>query len=97
MRAALEKGANGGEMPQRREAGLALQNIEGEVGDILFVAVNLARFLELDPEIALKKTSQKFSRRFREMERVARERGTTLAEVPREEMEGLWEQAKRGE
>lgn len=97
LRAALEKGANGGEMPQRREAGLALQNIEGEVGDILFVAVNLARFLELDPEIALKKTSQKFSRRFREMERVARERGTTLAEVPREEMEGLWEQAKRGE
>lgn len=97
LRAALEKGANGEGMPRRREAGPALQNIEGEVGDILFVAVNLARFLELDPEIALKKTSEKFSRRFREMERVARERGTTLAEVPREEMEGLWEKAKRGE
>lgn len=97
LRAALGKGANGGEMPQRREARAALQNIEGEVGDILFVAVNLARFLELDPEIALKKTSEKFSRRFREMERAARERGTTLAEVPREEMEGLWEKAKRGE
>jgi tetrapyrrole methylase family protein / MazG family protein len=74
-----------------------LQDIEGEVGDILFVAVNLARFLELDPEIALKKTSKKFSRRFREMERVTRERGTTLAEVPREEMERLWEKAKREE
>ena len=96
LRAALENDADGG-VPQRREAGAALQNIEGEVGDILFVAVNLARFLELDPEIALKKTSEKFSRRFREMERVARERGTTLAEVPREEMEGLWEKAKRGE
>jgi MazG family protein len=71
-----------------------LQDIEGEVGDILFVAVNLARFLELDPEIALKKTSKKFSRRFREMERVTRERGTTLAEVPRAEMERLWEKAK---
>jgi tetrapyrrole methylase family protein/MazG family protein len=74
-----------------------LQDIEGEVGDILFVAVNLARFLELDPEIALKKTSKKFSWRFREMERVTRERGTTLAEVPREEMERLWEKAKREE
>jgi MazG family protein len=74
-----------------------LPDIEGEVGDILFVAVNLARFLELDPEIALKKTSKKFSRRFREMERVTRERGTTLAEVPREEMERLWEKAKREE
>jgi MazG family protein len=74
-----------------------LQDIEGEVGDILFVAVNLARFLELDPEIALKKTSKKFSRRFREMERVTHERGTTLAEVPREEMERLWEKAKREE
>jgi tetrapyrrole methylase family protein / MazG family protein len=74
-----------------------LPDIEGEVGDILFVAVNLARFLELDPEIALKKTSKKFSRRFREMERVTHERGTTLAEVPREEMERLWEKAKREE
>jgi MazG family protein len=74
-----------------------LQDIEGELGDILFVAVNLARFLELDPEIALKRTSRKFSRRFREMERVARERGTTLAELPREGMERLWEETKRGE
>ena len=68
--------------------------IEGEVGDILFVAVNLARFLHLDPEIALKKTSVKFSRRIREMERLARELGTTLAQVPRPQMESLWDQAK---
>jgi nucleoside triphosphate diphosphatase len=69
--------------------------IEGEVGDILFVAVNLARFLDLDPEIALKKTSAKFSRRFREMERIARERGATLAKIPRPEMESFWDQAKQ--
>jgi nucleoside triphosphate diphosphatase len=81
--------------PQGSRTRPAMQDIEGEMGDILFVAVNLARFLELDPEVALKKTSQKFSRRFREMERVARGRGTTLAEVPREEMERLWEEAKR--
>jgi MazG family protein len=70
------------------------KSIESELGDLLFVAVNLARFLHIDPEIALKKTSAKFSRRFREMERLARTQGTTLAEVPRPQMEALWDQAK---
>ncbi len=69
-------------------------SIESELGDILFVAVNLARFLNLDPEIALKKSSAKFSRRFRDMELLAREQGTTLAQVPRPQMESLWDQAK---
>ena len=69
-------------------------SIESELGDLLFVAVNLARFLKIDPEIALKKTCAKFSRRFREMERLAREQGTTLAQIPRPQMESLWDQAK---
>jgi tetrapyrrole methylase family protein / MazG family protein len=73
------------------------ERLEGELGDILFVAVNLARFLEVDPEIALKKSCVKFSRRFREMEKIARDRGTTFAQVPRPEMETLWEAAKIGE
>ena len=68
--------------------------IESELGDILFVAVNLARFLNVDPELALKKTSTKFSRRFRAMEQFAREQGTTLAQIPRPQMEALWDQAK---
>lgn len=97
LQAALGNRGGVGANPSGSETRPGLQDIEGEVGDILFVAVNLARFLELDPEIALKKTSRKFSRRFREMERVARERGTTLAEVPREGMERLWEETKRGE
>ena len=70
------------------------KEIEGEVGDILFAAVNLARFLKIDPEIAMKKASRKFNRRFREMEQMAREQGRTLAEVPRWKMEELWEEAK---
>jgi len=70
------------------------KEIEGEVGDILFVAVNLARFLKIDPEIAMKKASGKFSKRFREMERTSREQGTTLGEMPRGRMEELWEEAK---
>jgi tetrapyrrole methylase family protein/MazG family protein len=68
--------------------------IEGELGDILFAAVNLARFLEIDPEIAMKKANAKFARRFREMERIATEKRTTFAKVPREQMESLWDQAK---
>jgi tetrapyrrole methylase family protein / MazG family protein len=68
--------------------------MEAELGDILFVAVNLARFLKVDPEIALKKASAKFSRRFREMEHLARQQGNSLAELPRAQMEALWEQSK---
>jgi MazG family protein len=71
--------------------------IESELGDILFVAINLARFLNVDPEIAAKKASAKFSRRFREMERAAREQNTTLPNVPRAQMESLWEQSKLNE
>ena len=71
--------------------------IESELGDILFVAVNLSRFLNVDPEIALHKASAKFSRRFREMERIAREQGTTLSEIPRSQLESLWDQSKQRE
>jgi len=67
---------------------------EEETGDLLFAAVNLARFLHVDPEIALKKANAKFAVRFREMERMARESGRELADVPRAEMEALWERAK---
>lgn len=72
----------------------AAKQIEDEIGDVLFAAVNLARFLKVDPEIALKRTNAKFTSRFREMERLARDSGRKLADVPREEMESLWDQAK---
>jgi len=71
--------------------------IEGELGDILFVAVNLSRFLNIDPEIALHKASAKFTRRFHEMEKIARQQGTTLAEIPRPQLESLWDQSKQRE
>jgi MazG family protein len=70
---------------------------EEEMGDLLFAAVNLARFLQVDPEIALKNASAKFERRFREMERLAVENGQAFAEVPRADKEKLWEVAKRSE
>jgi tetrapyrrole methylase family protein / MazG family protein len=71
--------------------------VEEEMGDLLFAVVNLARFLQVDPEIALKSANAKFSRRFREMERLAAENGQGFAEVPRADKEKLWEVAKRAE
>jgi len=84
------------ELGQARSSGTARQ-VEEEVGDVLFAAVNLARFLKVDPEIALKRTNAKFSSRFRAMERVVRASGRKLADLPREEMESLWDRAKAAE
>ena len=67
---------------------------EEEVGDIIFVAVNLARFLGFDPEVALKKTNLKFKSRFQSMEDEASRSGQRLAQLSKEELEILWEAAK---
>jgi MazG family protein len=69
-------------------------NLEEEIGDLLFVAVNIARFLGADPEIALKKANRKFQRRFQWMEAAAAREGRRFADVPRERMEELWNQSK---
>jgi len=68
---------------------------EEEAGDLLFVAVNIARFLGVDAEIALKRANAKFASRFRAMELAAADSGRLLADVPRNEMEALWDAAKR--
>jgi MazG family protein len=69
-------------------------HLEEEVGDLLFAAVNVARFLGADPEIALKKANRKFQSRFQWMESVARAEGHPLADLPRERMEELWNLSK---
>jgi tetrapyrrole methylase family protein/MazG family protein len=71
--------------------------MEEEMGDLLFAAVNVARFLQVDPEIALKNANAKFARRFREMERRSAENGQAFGDVARTEKERLWEAAKRVE
>jgi MazG family protein len=73
------------------------QEVEEELGDLLFAAVNLARFIKVDPEIALKNANAKFSRRFHQMEHLARATSRAFKDLPREEMEALWEQAKARE
>jgi len=69
-------------------------NLEEEIGDLLFVAVNIARFLGADPEIALKKANGKFQRRFQWMETAAAREGRRFADLPRARMEELWNQSK---
>jgi len=67
---------------------------EEETGDLLFAAVNVARFLGVDPEIALKRANRKFKERFTAMEEAARREGRRLAELPRARMEELWDESK---
>ncbi|MCP5155199.1 MAG: nucleoside triphosphate pyrophosphohydrolase [Ectothiorhodospiraceae bacterium] len=71
--------------------------VEGELGDVLFACVNLARHLEVDPETALAGASRKFERRFRAMERIARTRGIDLGSMGPDELEALWATAKAEE
>jgi tetrapyrrole methylase family protein / MazG family protein len=74
-----------------------LSRLEEEVGDLLFSAVNIARFLGVDPEIALKKANRKFKQRFEWMERAARAEGSAFADLPRARKEELWDASKRTE
>jgi MazG family protein len=69
-------------------------HLEEEVGDLLFAAVNVARFLGADPEIALKKANRKFQTRFQWMETAASAEGRSLADLPRKRMEELWNLSK---
>ncbi|MCI0626968.1 MAG: nucleoside triphosphate pyrophosphohydrolase [Acidobacteria bacterium] len=73
----------------------ASSRIEQEVGDLLFVAVNIARFLRIDPETALRKTNQKFVSRFQHIERRLRESGRDFSQSNLEEMERFWQEAKK--
>jgi MazG family protein len=69
--------------------------LEDEVGDLLFVLVNLARYLTLDPESALRKTNRKFKRRFQWMEQQLRQEGVELQKCSLEKMEALWQESKK--
>jgi nucleoside triphosphate diphosphatase len=71
--------------------------LEDEVGDLFFVLVNIARFLSLDPESALRKTNRKFRRRFQWMEQQLASDGRTAEQANMEELESLWQQAKERE
>ena len=71
--------------------------IAGEVGDLLFAVVNLARHLDADPEAVLRQTNLKFERRFAAIERALAARGKSPQEVSLAEMDALWNEAKAAE
>ncbi|HKW76335.1 MAG TPA: nucleoside triphosphate pyrophosphohydrolase [Terriglobales bacterium] len=73
------------------------EKLEDEVGDLFFVLVNIARYLDVDPESALRRTNRKFRRRFGWLEERLRAQGKGLEQATLEEMETLWQQAKTHE
>ena len=78
---------NGGDFERRRD----------ELGDVIFAATNIARFLKVDPEDALNFASQRFIKRFNFIEDSARQEGLTMESMSLDEMDKLWEEAKKKE
>jgi MazG family protein len=81
------------ELAQARR-GAPHEELENEIGDLLFVLVNLARFLKVDAEQALRRTNAKFRRRFGYLERKLGEQGRSPKQASLAEMEALWQEAK---
>ena len=75
--------------PERQDA------LEDEIGDLLFVAMNLARKAKVDPGTALRRANAKYERRFRQMEVLARAQGREFAALSLDEQSALWNAAKR--
>jgi nucleoside triphosphate diphosphatase len=82
-------GSRGEVMPEELKA-----RVEDEVGDLLFVLVNIARYLNVDPESSLRKTNRKFRRRFRHVEEALRTAGKTPEDASLDEMEVHWQASK---
>lgn len=72
-----------------------IEAIRHEYGDVLFAAVNVGRFLRVDPEDALQRASERFIRRFGYIEKTLKQAGSSLEAASLEEMDGLWNEAKR--
>ena len=77
------------------ESGTSHDRLVEEFGDFLFALVNITRFLDIHPEEALQKTTDKFIHRFRHVEKRLREEGKTFEETDLQEMDRYWEEAKR--
>lgn len=75
--------------PERQDA------LEDEIGDLLFVAMNLARKAKVDPGTALRRANAKYERRFRQMEALARAEGREFSALSLDEQSALWNAAKR--
>jgi len=74
-----------------------VSRVEDEVGDLLFAAANLARYLRSDPESCLRRANQKFKRRFQALEGEVAKRGKQVRECSPEELDSIWEELKTRE
>lgn len=83
-----------GELAEAIEGGKA-EDIQQEIGDLLFVVVNIARYLEMDAEDALREMLERFSSRFRRIEEHARSTGRKVSDMTLAEMDAVWDEAKR--
>ena len=92
---ALDKVAE--ELDEVRRAAQGDGDPEGEIGDLLFAAVNVCRMKKVPPELALNATTEKFIRRFSHIEEAARAQGRNLRDMTLREMDALWEEAKASE
>ncbi|MBQ1804304.1 MAG: nucleoside triphosphate pyrophosphohydrolase [Oscillospiraceae bacterium] len=82
------------EVRELREAVTRDTNVEEELGDVLFAAVNAGRYRDVDPEAALSAACEKFIRRFRAVERAAAQQGQDMSQLPLQELTALWNAAK---
>jgi nucleoside triphosphate diphosphatase len=97
VRAVLEKIREEVVEVQAEIAAGSAQSLSGEVGDLMFAVVNLARHLKVDPEAALRGANAKFERRFAHIENRLAERGQSPESASLDEMESLWVEAKATE
>ena len=72
-----------------------LEAMEDELGDLLFTCVNLARHLNIHPEVAIQKANRKFAKRFRHVERLSMDKNLEMEKMTLEELDKLWEVAKK--
>lgn len=78
-------------------AAMDANRMEGEFGDLFFSLINAARLYKINPDNALERTNQKFIKRFNYLEAYANQCGQSLKEMPLEEMDRIWNEAKRNE
>ncbi len=80
---------------EMRSMGVRTPHVRDELGDLLFAVVNVARFLDIDPEDALNSTSAKFMRRFAYIEERVADQGRKMTDMSLEQLDLLWEEAKK--
>ena len=69
--------------------------MSGELGDVLFATINLARHSKIEPEVALRSTNQRFETRFKWIEAALSQQGKAFKDANLEELDALWDQAKK--